>query len=135
MTDYQDSRISIVLVVILMVLELSLLVYGLKAANLVLAVVLIAVTCFVFLLFFSLSVHVSRDAVVLSYGIGLFRTVVSLQDIQRMEIVGNTSLQSIYDTRREHVLKLHLRSGRAVIVAVGDAKRMMEVISAFNRGQ
>ena len=133
MSDYNQSRISLVVCGILLVLELALLIFGLKAGNLSLAIVSILITSALFLILFSASVHVSRDAVVVSYGVGVLRQVISLQDIQRMDIVANNSLLSVFEPGREHVLRLTLRSGKRVTVPVGDAKRMMEVISAHNR--
>lgn len=131
--EYRSSCVSLIIVALLFVLELVLLLYGLHQDNLVLAVVSIAFASLLFLLFFSLTVTVSRSGLVLSFGIGLLRRSIALEEIQRMELVPNASLLSLYDPRREHILRVHLRSGGYANIAVGDGKRMMEIISTFTR--
>ncbi len=131
--EYRSSKVSVIIVAILFALELTLLFFGMQRGNIGLAITSIVVSSLIFLNFFCLSVHVSRDGVLLSFGVGLIKREVALEDIQRMDLVPNSSITSLYDPKREHALRLSLRSGGAVHVAVGDARRMMEVISGLNR--
>jgi len=130
---YQDTKISPMICLLTFALELTLLIYGLKDQNLGKAIIFVVLALLVFVNFFSLSVSLDRESLRLSFGLGLITRTVLLQDVQGMEIVPNSSLAWVYDMRRDHVLKLRLRNGRTMLVGIGDAKRMMELIAGFIR--
>jgi len=130
---YQETKISPLICMVTLALEVTLLMYGLRGDNLGKAIVFVILALLVFVNFFSLSVSLNREALRISFGLGLVSRTVLLQDVQGMEIVPNGSLAWVYDMRREHVLRLRLRGGGSLLVGIGDAKRMMELIGGFIR--
>lgn len=127
---YDESRISFIICGLAAVLQAIMLIYGLQADRLPFAIGSIIATVCLFMMFFSLRVTISYDALTISYGLGLIAKHIPLEAIQRTEIQPNLYLTWVYDPSREHILRLFLRDGRKVVVGIGDARRMMEIVSA-----
>ena len=130
MTLYDETRVSIILCVVWLTTQGVVLIFGLDAMDLTWAVMLTVVLLIIFVCIFSLRVVVDRDSLTISYGLGLWSRSVPLEQVQGTEVVANSYWTWLYDPRLEHVLRIRLRDGSKVIVGVGDAKRLAEIVNS-----
>ncbi len=99
-----------------------------------LAVGLCVVTGFVFLSFTSLSVTVTRDALLARFGIGIVRKTVALADITGVEVAHTrwyegwgihwTRRGMLYNVAGFDAVAIRLASGKSLIIGSDDAPRL-----------
>lgn len=131
--NYSETRISLPLIGAFLMLQVIVLIIGLYYLDSLSTVLLSLVPLLLFLNLFSMRVVVGPDFLRLSYGVGLVSYFVPFELIQSCEIVPNKYVTWFYDTSLEYVLRLNLRDGSRLLIGIGDARRLMDMISSRRR--
>jgi hypothetical protein len=130
---YSETRIGWPLIGALLVLQIVVLVLGLYYFDYLATIGLSLIPLLLFLNLYSAQVSLDSDFLCLSYGIGLVRWELPVEFVQSCDLVPNNYWTWVYDTSLEVVLRVHLRGGGCKILAVGNGKRLMGLISSSRR--
>ncbi|NDC36882.1 MAG: hypothetical protein EBZ48_02385 [Proteobacteria bacterium] len=84
-----------------------------------------AALCAIALLVLRVSVTVTSDQVVISYGIGIIQRVFDIHALVRIEVVPNRSLSALHNPTAENALYIVDRSGRAAYVPLFEPRQLL----------
>ncbi len=133
-TVFNESKVSIILVAVMSIMALALGLLGFCYYSPMVGAVLVIPVLLLLLCFYSLRVTVADGYLSIVYGCGLFARDIPLEEIRSYEVVPNSYLTWIYKPSLSHVLRMQLRDGGTCVAGIGDARRLMNIISGIVRG-
>jgi hypothetical protein len=117
-----SSPIAILFVVMSVVLGVAVLIEALEAST---VSVVGGGFALLVLLFFKLSVLVSEDQIVVSFGVGIVRREFDIHALTALEVVPNSSIGSLYNPKAESVLYIADRTGRSGIIPLFEPRALL----------
>jgi hypothetical protein len=126
---FSDEIVSVPLAVLFLFLEalvmLRGLAEGLEVTHLVIGMMILLVYAFVF----SCRVAVTRDELVISYGIGLLQQIYSISDLENLRVEPNNKLLSwIYDPFGSEVVSAGVRMGKRIVITTHNPAALLTAI-------
>jgi hypothetical protein len=123
---YQDECISIPLAILFVLLEALVLfrgfAVGLELTHLIIAVSML----FIYVQFFSLRTTVTRDELVVSYGIGLIQNGFSLSALENMRVETDHNMLSwLYDPFGSEVVSIGVRMGKRLQIPTHEPAQLL----------
>jgi hypothetical protein len=128
---FSDEIVSVPLAVLFLFLEALVmfrgLAEGLEVTHLVVGMMILLAYAFVF----SYRVTVTRDELVISFGIGLLQQIYAISDLENLRVEPNNKLVSwIYDPFGSEVVSAGVRMGKRMVLMTHDPARLLTAIRA-----
>ena len=127
--NYKEKHFSWLLFLVFMVVLFLILVMGLNYLGLLITSVIVFGWLLVYFNLFIMTIKVADDALVVSYGIGLFSQAIYYSEIENSKIQSTGGFGWMYNPSAQNSLMLVLRDGSTANLAVREPKQLMNLIS------